>query len=146
MKRCSTKYAPWFVIPLNDKWFRNLAVSSIIADALEDMNIQMPKPTVDIEEIRKLYHQAEDRKSLKKMQPNDKADGEPRLRRSSSRERRRKAAGGSSVFEALDNARMTWRHYAFWLIASGGVCSTVSRLWRSGSRFHCRGGISRSAH
>ncbi len=71
MERCSTKCAPWFVIPSNHKWFRNLAVSSIIADALEDMNIQMPKPTVDIEEIRKLYHQAEDRKGIKKKQLND---------------------------------------------------------------------------
>ena len=41
------------------------AVSSIIADALEDMNIQMPKPTVDIEQIRKLYHQAEEAKNGK---------------------------------------------------------------------------------
>jgi len=60
LERCSTEHAPWFVIPSNHKWFRNLAVSSIIADALEDMNIQMPKPTVDIEQIRKLYHQAEE--------------------------------------------------------------------------------------
>jgi PPK2 family polyphosphate:nucleotide phosphotransferase len=60
LERCSTEHAPWFVIPSNHKWFRNLAVSSIIADALEDMNIQMPKPTVDIEQIRKLYHKAEE--------------------------------------------------------------------------------------
>jgi hypothetical protein len=60
LERCSTEHAPWFVIPSNHKWFRNLAASSIIADALEDMNIQMPKPTVDIEQIRKLYHQAEE--------------------------------------------------------------------------------------
>jgi len=86
MERCSTKYAPWFVIPSNHKWFRNLAVSSIIADALEDMNIQMPKPTVDIEEIRKLYHQAEDRKSPKKSGLMIRPMEEPRLRRSSSRE------------------------------------------------------------
>jgi PPK2 family polyphosphate:nucleotide phosphotransferase len=59
LSRCSTEYAPWFVIPSNHKWFRNLAVSKIIVDALEDMNLQMPKPTVDIEEIRRLYHKAE---------------------------------------------------------------------------------------
>ena len=60
LERCSTEHAPWFVIPSNHKWFRNLAVSSIIADALESMNIQMTKPTVNIEQIRKLYHQAEE--------------------------------------------------------------------------------------
>lgn len=58
LSRCSTRCAPWYVIPSNHKWFRNLAVSQIIADALEDMRLELPKPTVDIEEIRQLYHQA----------------------------------------------------------------------------------------
>jgi polyphosphate kinase 2 (PPK2 family) len=56
LSECSTKYAPWFVIPANHKWFRNLAVSRIIADALDDMNLKLPKPTVDLKEIRRLYH------------------------------------------------------------------------------------------
>ena len=34
--RCSTENAPWFVIPSNKKWFRNLAVSHIIAETLEE--------------------------------------------------------------------------------------------------------------
>jgi PPK2 family polyphosphate:nucleotide phosphotransferase len=58
LSRCSTDQAPWFVIPSNHKWFRNLALSNIVADALEDMHLQMPKPSVDIEEIRRLYHQS----------------------------------------------------------------------------------------
>lgn len=58
LSKCSTRCAPWYVIPSNHKWFRNLAVSQIIADALEDMRLELPKPTVDIEEIRRLYHQA----------------------------------------------------------------------------------------
>jgi PPK2 family polyphosphate:nucleotide phosphotransferase len=62
LSKCSTKYAPWYVIPANHKWFRNLAVSQIIADALEDMHLQPPKPTVDIEEIRRQYHQAAEEK------------------------------------------------------------------------------------
>jgi PPK2 family polyphosphate:nucleotide phosphotransferase len=56
LSRCSTKYAPWFVIPANHKWFRNLAVSQIIADAMDDMKLKLPKLTVDIDEIRRLYH------------------------------------------------------------------------------------------
>lgn len=72
LSRCSTEHAPWFVIPSNHKWFRNLAVSKIIADSLEDMNLQMPKPTVDIEEIRRLYHQAETAEK-RKTEPDDKA-------------------------------------------------------------------------
>ena len=56
LSRCSTTYGPWFVIPANHKWFRNLAVSQIIADALDDMKLKLPKPTVDLKEIRRLYH------------------------------------------------------------------------------------------
>ena len=37
MERTSTKHAPWYVIPSNHKWFRNLAMSQIVADTLEDM-------------------------------------------------------------------------------------------------------------
>ena len=56
LTNCSKKHAPWYVIPSNHKWFRNLAVSSIIADTMEDMNLKLPKPTVDLAEIRRLYH------------------------------------------------------------------------------------------
>ncbi|WP_363351942.1 polyphosphate kinase 2 family protein [Methylocystis echinoides] len=66
VSRCSTAHAPWFVIPSNHKWFRNLALSAIVADALEDMKIEAPKPTVDIEEIRRLYHQASEAETRKK--------------------------------------------------------------------------------
>lgn len=56
LSRCSTKHAPWFVIPSNHKWFRNLAVSKIIADTLEDMALKLPEPTVDLAKIRREYH------------------------------------------------------------------------------------------
>jgi PPK2 family polyphosphate:nucleotide phosphotransferase len=59
LTRCSTDWAPWFVIPSNQKWFRDLAVSQIIVDALQGMKLGLPKPGVDIEEIRRLYHQEE---------------------------------------------------------------------------------------
>ena len=48
LSRCSTKYAPWFIIPANKKWFRNLAVSRIIAETLESMNLKFPKPAIDL--------------------------------------------------------------------------------------------------
>ena len=56
LTNCSKKHAPWYVIPSNHKWFRNLAVSKIIADSMEDMHLKLPKPTVDIDKIRRLYH------------------------------------------------------------------------------------------
>jgi PPK2 family polyphosphate:nucleotide phosphotransferase len=58
LEKCSTKQAPWYVIPSNHKWFRNLAVSHIIADTLEDLGMKMPEPTVDLDLIRRRYHAA----------------------------------------------------------------------------------------
>ena len=54
----STKRAPWFVIPADHKWFRNLAVSQVIADALEELPMAYPKPAVDLALIRRKYHRA----------------------------------------------------------------------------------------
>ncbi|HTV82162.1 MAG TPA: polyphosphate kinase 2 family protein [Acidobacteriaceae bacterium] len=58
LSRCSTESAPWFVIPANHKWFRNLAVARIVVEHLEALRMKYPKPTVDIEHIRREYHQA----------------------------------------------------------------------------------------
>jgi PPK2 family polyphosphate:nucleotide phosphotransferase len=54
----TTKDAPWYVIPSNHKWFRNLAVSQIMADTLEDLKLAYPKPAVDLDDIRRKYHAA----------------------------------------------------------------------------------------
>lgn len=58
IERTSTSSAPWFVIPANHKWFRDLAVSQIIAEAMDDMGLTLPQPHVDLGEIRKKYHAA----------------------------------------------------------------------------------------
>lgn len=43
LSRCSTEYAPWFLIPSDHKWFRNLAVSQIIVETLEEFAMHYPK-------------------------------------------------------------------------------------------------------
>ncbi|MEM8958468.1 MAG: polyphosphate kinase 2 family protein [Pseudomonadota bacterium] len=58
LAKCSTKTAPWFVIPSNHKWFRNLAVSEIIIETLTRLKMKRPDPTVDLNEIRRKYHEA----------------------------------------------------------------------------------------
>ena len=63
--KCSTREAPWYVIPSNHKWFRNLAVSQIICDTMEDLKMKMPEPTVDLSRISMDYHRAELKKSKK---------------------------------------------------------------------------------
>jgi PPK2 family polyphosphate:nucleotide phosphotransferase len=52
MAKCSTKHSPWFIIPSNKKWFRNLAVSHIIVETLDEMNPKFPSPTVDISKLK----------------------------------------------------------------------------------------------
>jgi PPK2 family polyphosphate:nucleotide phosphotransferase len=58
MRATSTDEAPWYVIPSNHKWFRNLAVSQIIADAVADLNLAFPPPSVNLADIRRKYHAA----------------------------------------------------------------------------------------
>ncbi|MBS1804186.1 MAG: polyphosphate kinase 2 family protein [Acidobacteria bacterium] len=56
--RCNSNEAPWFVIPADHKWFRDLAISEIIVSTMVEMKFQVPQPTVDIAEIRRKYHSA----------------------------------------------------------------------------------------
>lgn len=58
LARTSTKRAPWYVIPANHKWFRNLAVSQIIADTMDEMGLKLPPTHVDIAAMRRKYHAA----------------------------------------------------------------------------------------
>lgn len=63
LAKCSKAHAPWFVIPANHKWFRNLAVSEIMVEALEAMKMKMPEPSVDLDDIRQRYHAAVQRQA-----------------------------------------------------------------------------------
>jgi PPK2 family polyphosphate:nucleotide phosphotransferase len=62
----STPEAPWYVIPANHKWFRNLAVSQIMADTMEELGMAFPKPSVDLNDIRRKYHAALEEKERHK--------------------------------------------------------------------------------
>ena len=42
LSRCSTAVAPWYIVPANHKWFRDLAVGEILADVLEGLHPQYP--------------------------------------------------------------------------------------------------------
>ena len=43
LSKCSTGEAPWYVIPANHKWFRNLAVAQILRDHMRAMKLAYPK-------------------------------------------------------------------------------------------------------
>ena len=51
LSRCSTPWAPWYVIPADHKWFRNLTVSRIIVEALEKLDMHYPPPLPNADQI-----------------------------------------------------------------------------------------------
>jgi PPK2 family polyphosphate:nucleotide phosphotransferase len=48
LERCSTDWAPWYLVPANRKWFRNLAVAEILGDVLEDLQPEYPPADPDV--------------------------------------------------------------------------------------------------
>ena len=52
LTRTSTSAAPWYVIPADHKWFRDVAVAGIVLAALKKMHPRIPVPTLD----RKLFN------------------------------------------------------------------------------------------
>ncbi|HPC82398.1 MAG TPA: polyphosphate kinase 2 family protein [Thermoanaerobaculaceae bacterium] len=48
LERCSTAWAPWYVVPANKKWYRNLVVSEILVDTLSRLDLAYPPPPENI--------------------------------------------------------------------------------------------------
>jgi len=51
--RCSTAAAPWYVVPANRKWYRNWAVSQLLIETMEEMNLTYPNPHLDVRALKK---------------------------------------------------------------------------------------------
>lgn len=51
LSRCSTSYAPWYIVPADNKWYRDYLVSGVVADALEKLKMTWPKPKLDTSKI-----------------------------------------------------------------------------------------------
>jgi PPK2 family polyphosphate:nucleotide phosphotransferase len=66
LRKTSTEYASWFVIPSNHKWFRDLAISQIITRTLEDLDMKLPTSTVDLADIKRKYHKAVEEEGTRK--------------------------------------------------------------------------------
>lgn len=52
LAKCSAPEIPWYIIPANRKWFRNLAVSHIIVETLEAMRMKFPPPAIDVKKLK----------------------------------------------------------------------------------------------
>jgi PPK2 family polyphosphate:nucleotide phosphotransferase len=51
LARCSTPWAPWYVIPSDRKWLRNHLVAGLVVQALDEMKLKYPPPTVDVSKV-----------------------------------------------------------------------------------------------
>ena len=46
--RCSTAWAPWYVVPANRKWYRNLVISEVLVKTLDSLDLAYPPPAAEI--------------------------------------------------------------------------------------------------
>jgi len=51
LRKCSTEWAPWYVVPADRKWFRNHVIAELIVKALDNMKLKYPAPSVDISKV-----------------------------------------------------------------------------------------------
>ncbi len=52
LARCSTEHAPWYLVPADRKWFRDLAVSQILRQELEQLPLRWPVPLPGLHRVR----------------------------------------------------------------------------------------------
>lgn len=51
LQETSTEYAPWYVVPANRKWYRNLVVSTVLIETLEDMDPKYPEAEEGLDDV-----------------------------------------------------------------------------------------------
>jgi PPK2 family polyphosphate:nucleotide phosphotransferase len=49
MEATSRSHAPWFIVPSDNKWYRNVVISKVLVETLEGMKLAYPKATVDLQ-------------------------------------------------------------------------------------------------
>ena len=52
LRKCSTKPAPWYIVPADHKWYRNWVVSDTIVRTLKKLHLSYPPPLKDADKIR----------------------------------------------------------------------------------------------
>jgi len=54
LSRCGTESAPWHVIPADKKWYRNLAIAAVVADAIAALHPKYPRPKLSPEQLKRI--------------------------------------------------------------------------------------------
>jgi PPK2 family polyphosphate:nucleotide phosphotransferase len=52
LNRTSRKHAPWFIVPADHKWYRNVVISKILVDTLDDLKLKYPAPSIDLKKFK----------------------------------------------------------------------------------------------
>jgi len=51
LNRTSSEYAPWFIVPANHKWYRDLVISSVLVEALQKLQMKFPEPEENLDRV-----------------------------------------------------------------------------------------------
>ncbi|MFN8382960.1 MAG: polyphosphate kinase 2 family protein [Anaerolineales bacterium] len=51
LSKTSTEYAPWYIVPANRKWFRDLVISSVLVDTLEGLKMKYPESEENLDGV-----------------------------------------------------------------------------------------------
>jgi PPK2 family polyphosphate:nucleotide phosphotransferase len=51
LNKTSQNWAPWYLVPANNKWYRNLVISSVMVDTLEKLDLHYPPAEAGLEDI-----------------------------------------------------------------------------------------------
>lgn len=51
LSKTSTEYAPWYIVPANRKWFRDLVISSVLVDTLEGLKMEYPESEENLDGV-----------------------------------------------------------------------------------------------
>ena len=52
LNRCTTDWAPWYVIPSDQKWYRDLAIARVLVNTIRELKLEFPKPSIDLSGVR----------------------------------------------------------------------------------------------
>jgi PPK2 family polyphosphate:nucleotide phosphotransferase len=51
LSETSSQWAPWYIVPANRKWYRNLVVGTVLVETLEGLNMRYPEPEADLDGV-----------------------------------------------------------------------------------------------
>ncbi|MEM9412670.1 MAG: polyphosphate kinase 2 family protein, partial [Planctomycetota bacterium] len=52
LEKCNTRRAPWYIIPSDQKWYRNLVVSNLMKETMKELSPKFPTATEDFKDIQ----------------------------------------------------------------------------------------------